>query len=195
MKLFLALLTVTILLGACKNNLKDAYTEKVKDRIEAAMNNENDKEGEIRKLKKLEPMTPQELKTLLPEMINDFKLEVDKSYCLNNMASGFYRGSDGAGFLLKVIDCAGGNAKSIALYSDADAIKAIGVAPKAVEINSKIIDFMGGKAMVTEYSMNDSYHSTILKYAVGNRLVIQASCVNMDIEQLKGVLKNLKLKV
>jgi hypothetical protein len=194
MKLLLALLAVAILLGACKNNLKNIITEKVKDRIATAMNNENEQDGRIKELEKLKPMTLHEMEALFPDVINDFKFEVDNFYCANNMAMAIYRRSDGVELGLTVIDCAGENAGMFELYPDE--LKSTSYAMGGVEVNSKAIDFMGGKAQVIEYSSKGSNdHSTLLKYLVGDRLLIQASGEHLDIEQLTEVLKNLKLRV
>jgi hypothetical protein len=146
-------------------------------------------------LHKLKPMTWQELTTLLPKEINDFKLLADdvNGYTVNTatILIGTYRRSDGAELTLQITDFAEKKFSSIRFMENmSKGLKEYGV----TEGNGKTIDFMGGKALVIKNKVDDI---NMLMFVAEDRLLITASAFSedMDVEQLIGALKNLKLKL
>jgi hypothetical protein len=213
MKLFLALLTITILSGACKNNQKNTITEKEVDGIidtkVYAKQIITDTDGihiNTGKLK-FKPVTEAKATTLLPKEINGFKLRIMPGLCPfydenNGVLWAFYDKSASAGFDLLIIDCAGKNVDltNLDYYKFLKDYVSVLSHKKFNDENFKIktrsIDFMGGKASVIEdFDTEEDKNSYVLAYVAESRYVIYASSEEgMDIEQLKGVLKNLKLK-
>jgi hypothetical protein len=195
----LTTVAVAILLFACSNNKKFSHTEKNADGTTTTttvdMNNLTSNTGDMSKkmedLKKLKPLTLDELKVLLPEEINGIKRSNFNANATMGfaMVEGGYHKNDSTEMQLVIYDCAGEAGSGIyglnywtrmSLQSEND------------NGYTKTVDFMDGKA-VESFEKNDQ--KTTFTYLANDRLLVMISGKNIDREEVIQTAKDLKLKM
>ena len=200
MRLILAsLLAVTILVSGCKNHNKITHTEKNADGststtsvdVSDLTNNTDAMNKKMEELKKLTPLTVDQLKGLLPEELNGIK----RSSFSANSTMGFavaeaeYRKDDSTVIKLDIYDCAGEAGAGI--YGLNYWTK-MNMQSESSDGYTKTFDFMGNKAVET-YEKNSNQYT--LTFAANDRLLVVLSGRNTGIDALKDAAKSLKLKV
>jgi alpha-L-fucosidase len=199
MRLILAsLLVVTILVSACKNHNKITHTEKNADGsttttsvdVSDLTNNTDAMNKKMEELKKLTPLTVDQLKGLLPEELNGIKRT---SFSANStmgfaVAEAEYRKDDSTVIKLDIYDCAGEAGAGI--YGLNYWTK-MNMQSESSDGYTKTFDFMGNKAVET-YEKNSNQYT--LTFAANDRLLVVLSGRNTGIDALKDAAKSLKLK-
>jgi hypothetical protein len=200
MRLILAsLLAVTILVSGCKNHNKITHTEKNADGsttttsvdVSDLTNNTDAMNKKMEELKKLSPLTVDQLKGLLPEELNGIKRT---SFSANStmgfaVAEAEYRKDDSTVIKLDIYDCAGEAGAGI--YGLNYWTK-MNMQSESSDGYTKTFDCMCNKAVETFEKNNNQY---TLTFAANDRLLVVLSGRNTGIDALKDAAKNLKLKV
>lgn len=213
MRFILSLLTIATVLGACRNMIFRRETEDgtvtVKTDLGSVFAEAGKWTKKIEELEKLEPMTIKELAALMPKEIGNFKLEgagteisdeesdaalnedeTDMSGMLTvswiNVA---YRKGNGAEIELTVQDCAGQGAYMSVL---AGSHMNMAIEANDGDFYTKTITFMDGTAIEM---VDKKDGSAMLTFMANGRFRIMAVSDNINIEELKEVMKNLKLNV
>jgi hypothetical protein len=145
----------------------------------------------MEELKKLTPLTLDQLKGLLPEELNGIK----RTSFTTNSTMGFavaeaeYRKDDSTVIKLDIYDCAGEAGAGI--YGLNYWTK-MNVQSESSDGYTKTIDFMGNRAVETYEKNNNQY---TLTYAAIDRLLVVLSGRNTGIDALKDAGKSLNPKV
>ena len=194
---FISLLIVCIAITAC-NSPKDKITIKDekgnKATIDVSSINEAAKKmeesnNETERLKKLAPLSIDQVKALIPEELLGIKRS---SFNANSamgvsVGKGTYRDGDKE-LDLEIIDCAGEMGASMyglryyTLWS---------FQQEDDNGYQKTIDFNGGKAVEKYTKSNERYELT---YFTNERFLVQLNGEKVGIDELKQVAKNLNLK-
>ena len=193
------LLVVSMLVAACNNHKKISTTEKNADGstttttmdVSDLSTSTDAMNKKMEELKKLTPLTIDQLKGLLPEELNGIK----RTSFTTNSTMGFavaeaeYRKDDSTVIKLDIYDCAGEAGAGI--YGLNYWTK-MNVQSESSDGYTKTIDFMGNRAVET-YEKNNNQYS--LTFAASDRLLVVLSGRNTGNEALKDAAKSLKLKV
>jgi len=200
MKYFFAmLLSFCFLFTACKNGTKVTHTETNDDGTttttsvetnnavtdEAAMNKK------MEELKKLPPLTIDQLKAILPEELNGIK----RTNFNANTAMGYavgeaeYQKDDTTKLNLVIYDCAGeaGSVMYLSTYWSR-----MNLQSENSQGYTKTIDFKGNKAMES-YEKSDNQYS--LTYSDADRLLVIITGRNISRDGLMDAAKSLNLKI
>ena len=198
-KLFASLLAVSLLVSACKNNKKVSVTDKNEDGTTTTttvdMNNVADNTDEMNKkmeeLKKLTPLTLDQLKALLPEELNGMKRKEFNTSSALGYAFGQakYEKDDTTSMDLTIYDCAGEAGAGI--YGLNYWTK-MNMQSESSNGYTKTIDLNGTKAVESYEKGNNQY---TLTYTANERLLVVLMGRNTDADALRSVAKNLNLKV
>ena len=193
------LLIASMLVAACNNHKKISHTEKNADGstttttmdVSDLSTSTDAMNKKMEELKKLTPLTLDQLKGLLPEELNGIK----RTSFTTNSTMGFavaeaeYRKDDSTVIKLDIYDCAGEAGAGI--YGLNYWTK-MNVQSESSDGYTKTIDFMGNRAVETYEKNNNQY---TLTYAAIDRLLVVLSGRNTGIEALKDAAKSLNLKV
>ena len=193
------LLIASMLVAACNNHKKISHTEKNADGstttttmdVSDLTTSTDAMNKKMEELKKLTPLTLDQLKGLLPEELNGIK----RTSFTTNSTMGFavaeaeYRKDDSTVIKLDIYDCAGEAGAGI--YGLNYWTK-MNVQSESSDGYTKTIDFMGNRAVETYEKNNNQY---TLTYAAIDRLLVVLSGRNTGIDALKDAAKSLNLKV
>ena len=198
MKQFSFLLLAVFLFLGCKNKSKFSHTEKNADGsttttsvdVASLTSNADEMTKKIEALKKLTPLTLDQLKTLLPEELNGIKRT---NFSANNamgfsIAEGEYKKDDNSELKLVIYDCAGeaGSGMFAMTYWTQ-----MNVQSENADGYVKSVDFNGGKAVE---SFKKGNNESSLTYVGDDRLLIIITGRGMDMNSVKQVAQNLSLK-
>lgn len=199
MKHLISILLAAFFLVACGNDKKVSVTEKNEDGtttktevdVKGIQSASNDIEKKMEELKKLTPLTLEELKALLPEELNGIK---QSNYSSSTMmgyafASADYKKDNKTNLQLALYDCAG--EAGAGWYSVTYWSKMSFQQESSTEY-TKTIDLMGAKA-VENY--NKESNRSQLTFSANNRLLIVLTGENMKPEELREAAKKLNLKI
>lgn len=198
-KAFFLSLASAFLLLACNNDKKITHTEKHEDgtvtttsfNVDNIEDQADEMSSRMEKLKTLTPLTLDELKALLPGELSG----VPRSNFNANSTMGFamaeseYQKDDTTEYKISIYDCAGEAGSGI--YGLSYWAK-MNMQQESSDGYTKTIDFQGDKA-VESYKKDDNESS--LTYVVGERLLVVLTGRNIGMDQLKGIAKDLKLKI
>jgi len=198
-KLFASLLAVSLLFFACKNDKKVTVTDKNEDGTTTTttvdMNNAVDNSEEMNKkmeeLKKLTPLTLDQLKALLPEELNGMKRKEFNTSSALGYAFGQakYEKDDTTEIELTIYDCAGEAGAGI--YGLNYWTK-MNMQSESSNGYTKTIDLSGTKAVESFEKGSNQY---TLTYTANERLLVVLTGRNTGTDALRNVAKNLNLKV
>jgi alpha-L-fucosidase len=198
MKQFSILLLAVIFFAACKNKTKFSHTEKNADGtttttsvdVASLTSNADEMTKKMEALKKMAPLTLDQLKALLPEEINgikrtDFNANSTMGF---SIAEGTYKKDDSSEIKLAIYDCAGeaGSGMFAMTYWTQ-----MNVQSENADGYVKTVDFNGAKA-VEAYKKGNNESS--LTYVSDGRLLIILTGKGMDMNSVKQVAQNLNLK-
>jgi len=190
MRKFIPILSAILLLAACNSN-KDKITIKddkgnkatidLSDLKKAAEKIEDNK-GKTDDLKKLTPLTLDQMKTLLPDELMGMKRTSFNTSSAMGFAvgTGRYKGDDKE-LKLEIMDCAGEMGANI--YN----LRFFSLWNYQQEDDNgyqKTIDFNGGKA-IEKYSKNSNRHE--LTYFTGDRFIVNVEGKNTGLDAVKEV--------
>jgi hypothetical protein len=197
-QLLLPALLATLTFTACNNDKKVTATEKSADGTETttsvdvkAMSSSADEmTKKMEALKKLTPLTTDQLKALLPEEINGIKqTEYNTSAAAGYaLAQGEYKKDDSTEVELMIYDCAG---EAGSAWYSLSYWGAMNYQQENSSEYTKTIDFMGGKALENYHKNN---HETTLTYVTNDRLLVVLKGRNMSPDEIKAAAQSLKLK-
>lgn len=196
--LILTCMIAASLLTACNNNKKTSgitvTSEDGKEKVTVDPNIVS-KTGEamtekIEELKKLTPLSLDQLKAMVPEELMGMKRS---SFAANSMmgtgtCNATYKGDDGKELKVTIFDCAGEAGAGI--YS----LRYWTMWNFQQEDDNgyqKTVDFNGGKAIEKYSKSNDEYGLT---YVANDRLLVVLEGEKMGLDGVKDAAKNLNLK-
>jgi hypothetical protein len=193
------LLVSGILFTACNNNRSKAITitsadgkSKVSIDVNSAPVSSDDMQKKVDELKKLTPLTPDQLKALLPEEIIGMK----RSSFEANTAMGFAvaeakytDSSTGKQINVSIFDCAGEAGAGI--YS-LNYWTRMSMESESDNGYQKTVDFGGQKAVESYEKGSDTYELT---YVASNRLLATIKGEKTGLDAVKQVAQSLNLKV
>lgn len=197
MKSFLIILISATTLASCHVNPNKITVKSDDGKSSATIDvsgvekNANEMQNKADALKKLIPLTMDELKALLPQEVNG----VQRSSFNVNTAMGIsvgeaeYKKNDTTSIKIGVYDCAG---ETGAAYYSASYWLKMNMQSESDNGYTKTIDLMGGKAVETYEKSSDHY---TLVYLGNDRVLVSLEGTNISDEELKGIAKNLNLKV
>ena len=197
MKTFLILLTSAIILVACHSNpgkitvkSDDGKTSATVD-LSTAEKNANEMQNKAEELKKLAPLTTDELKALLPEEVNGIQRSSFNVTTAMGISVGEaeYKKDDTTSIKLALYDCAG---ETGAAYYSASYWMKMNMQSESDNGYTKTIDFMNGKAVETFEKSSNHY---TLVYLGNDRVLVTIESYNISDDTLKDVAKNLNMKV
>jgi hypothetical protein len=194
-----SLLAMGVLI-ACNNNKPKAVTitsDDGKSKVSVDMNSvaaaSNDMQKKMEELKKLTPLTADQLKTMLPEELMGMKRS---SFNANSMmgfasAEATYRDSDSGDkqIDLSIFDCAGEAGAGV--YSLSYWTK-MNMQSETDNGYSKTVDFNGQKAVESYDKAEDRYELT---YVAADRLLVTVKGEKTGLDAVKQTAQNLNLKV
>ena len=172
-----------------KDDKGNKATIDISDTKEAAKKVEENA-GKAEELKKLTPLTIDQVKALIP---NELMGMSRSSFSANSamgvsVGEGTYKGENDKEIKLEIIDCAGEmganwyNMRFFTLWN---------FQQEDDNGYQKTIDFNGGKAIEKYSKSNDHYELT---YFAGDRFIVQLDGEKVGIDALKQVAGNLNLK-
>ena len=141
-------------------------------------------------LKKLTPMTVDQIKAMLPEQLMGIKRS---SFDANSMmgfatADADYKKNDTTNIKITVMDCAGEAGSS---FYALNYWTKMTIQSENDQGFTKTIDFMGGKAVEDYKKYNNTY---TLTFTANDRLLITLQGQNVTMDQLMDAAKSLNLK-
>ena len=199
MKTIVALLLVaSLIFAACNNDKpKDSITISDKDgkeKITIDPTKMQDAAQDMQQLKeeltKLTPLTPDELKALVPEeLMGAARAGLDVNAAMGaTVANADYKINDSTKLKLEIVDCAGpGGAGMFGMQY----LNMINVNSDDEDEYVKTIDFNGGKAFE---NCKKNRNRCTLAYFSGNRFLVSLRGDNVGIDALKDLAKGLKIK-
>ena len=199
MKTIVALLLVaSLIFAACNNDKpKDSITISDKDgkeKITIDPTKMQDAAQDMQQLKeeltKLTPLTPDELKALVPEeLMGAARAGLDVNAAMGaTVANADYKINDSTKLKLEIVDCAGpGGAGMFGMQY----LNMINVNSDDEDEYVKTIDFNGGKAFE---NCKKNRNRCTLAYFSGNRFLVSIRGDNVGIDVLKDLAKGLKIK-
>jgi hypothetical protein len=183
----------SFLFSACNNNKKPVGTEDAKEKTANAeeMQEASDRvQKKTEELGELTPLTPDELKVLLPEELIGAKKITAQANSVNGtgLVRSQYILNDSAEFQVSVSDCGGPGGAG---YYNRQAISMLNKQSKADEENTKTVDLKDEKAL---QHCNSAETNCSFTYFDGNRFWVIISGKNIPPDDLKQAAKDLKLK-
>ncbi|MFI5187622.1 MAG: hypothetical protein ACHQF0_12905 [Chitinophagales bacterium] len=194
----LSLLTMGIFLASCNNNKPKPLTitsDDGKSKVSVDMSSvtaaTSDMQKKMDELKKLTPLSTDQLKTMLPEEIMGMKRS---SFNANSMmgfasAEATYKDSSSEKQInLSIFDCAGEAGAGV--YSLSYWTK-MNMQSETDNGYTKSVDFNGQKAVESYEKGNDSYELT---YVASDRLLVTVKGEKTGLDAVKQTAQNLNLK-
>jgi hypothetical protein len=185
-------------IAACKNRSKTMTitSEDGKSKVSVDVNSaaaaSDDMQKKVEELKKLTPLTTDQLKTMLPEQVMGMK----RSSFNANSAMGFasaearYKNeNDDKEIELSIFDCAGEAGAGV--YSLSYWTK-MSMQSESDNGYTKTVDFNGGKAVETYEKGSDRYELT---YVASDRLLVSVKGEKTGLDAVKQAAQGLDLKV
>jgi hypothetical protein len=199
MKPVILWLLVATMLVACKNKQSKTMTitsddgkSKVSVDVNSAAATGDEMQKKMEELKKLTPLTTDQLKALLPEELMGMKRS---SFNANSMmgyanAEATYKNeNDDKNIELNIFDCAGEAGAGI--YSLSYWTK-MSMQSESDNGYTKTVDFGGNKAVETYEKGGDRYELT---YVAADRLLVTVKGEKVGLDAVKQVAQGLNLKV
>ena len=193
----LVLITITLILGACKNNKQKETVITSKDGKEKVTINSNqmqnalqDMEKQKLELEKLTPLSTDQLKAMIPENLMGAKrTNISASSAMGaGSVQGEYELNDSTRISLNIYDCAGSAGAGI--YS-MQYMSLINFQQDSEDEYTKTIDFNGGKAFEhCEKATNDC----TISYFSGGRFLVTLEGDHVGADALKQAAKGLNIK-
>jgi hypothetical protein len=194
---FLLLLAATFFLS-CKNKNQLTHTEKNADGtttttsvdVASLTSNTDEMANKMEALKKMKPLTLDQLKALLPAEINGIQRS---SFNANStmgfsVAEGEYKKDDNTELKLVIYDCAG--EAGSAMYGMTFWTK-MNMQSESSDGYVKTVDLNGDKAVESYQKTNNE---SSLTYVGDERLLIVITGKNMDVNAVKQAAQSLQLK-
>ena len=196
-RIYALMLAAPLLLAACNTKPKNSVTinsEDGKEKVTVDLNQAQaaaaDMQQKTEELKKLTPVTLDQLKAMIPEVLAGGKRT---NYSANSamgasMAEATYKVNDSTDVRISIFDCAG--EAGAGLYG----MQYLGMFNMQSETETeytKTIDFNGGKAI--ESAKKDGSHSS-LTYVTGGRFLVTMEGDHMQAEAIKTIASHLDLK-
>jgi len=197
MKKFFTLLLSAIAIASC-NNDPGKFTVKSDDGkstatvdLSNAEKNAEQMQNKAEELKKLAPLTVDQLKALMPEELAGIKRTTHNASTAMGIAVGEaeYRKEDNSLIRLAVYDCAG---ETGAAYYSATYWMKMNMQSESDNGYTKTVDFMNGKAVETYDKSSNKY---TLVYLGNDRVLVSLEGENISLDALKDAAKSLDLKV
>jgi hypothetical protein len=195
----LCLLIVTGSLVACKNNKSNTMTitskdgkSKVSVDVNSAAAVSDDMQKKMEELKKLTPLTTDQLKTMLPEQLMGMKRSSFNANSMMGFASAeatYKNETDDKEIELNILDCAGEAGAGV--YSLSYWTK-MSMQSESDNGYTKTVDFNGGKAVETYEKGSDRYELT---YVASDRLLVTVKGEKTGLDAVKQTAQGLNLKV
>jgi hypothetical protein len=201
-RLLLSTFAASLLFASCGNDAKVKSVTKNEDgtttttsydaeSIQKMADAGDEMTKKTEELKKLTPLTLEQLKSLLPEELNGIKRT---NYNTQNamgyaVAEGDYNAEDNKGLKVVIYDCAGEAGAS--MYS-LTYWGAMNFQQESEKEYTKTIEFNGGKA-IENYRKDDNI--TTLTYVANDRMVVVLTGNKMDPGSVKDAAQKLELKL
>lgn len=196
MKKMFAFLALTAI-AACHSNPNkitvksdDGKTTATVD-LSNAEKNATEMQNKAEELKKLTPMSTDDLKALLPAEVNGMQRSSFNVTAAMGISVGEaeYRKDDNTSIKLAVYDCAG---ETGAAYYSASYWMKMNMQSESDNGYTKTIDLMNGKAVET-YEKSSNHYTLI--YLGNDRVLVSIDGYNVSDDAMKDVAKSLNLKV
>jgi len=200
MKLFIfCLLVAAVSILACNNNKSKTMTiksadgkSKVSVDVNSAAAVSNDMQKKMEELKKLTPLTTDQLKTMLPEQLMGMKRSSFNANSMMGFASAeatYKNENDDKEIELNILDCAGEAGAGV--YSLSYWTK-MSMQSESDNGYTKTVDFNGDKAVETYEKGSDRYELT---YVASDRLLVTVKGEKTGLDAVKQTARDLNLKV
>jgi len=195
----LYLFIATLPIVACKNNNPKTMTVTSKDgksKVSVDVNSaaavSDDMQKKMEELKKLTPLTTDQLKTMLPEELMGMKRSSFNANSMMGFASAeatYKNETDDKEIELNILDCAGEAGAGV--YSLSYWTK-MSMQSESDNGYTKTVDFNGGKAVETYEKGGDRYELT---YVASDRLLVTVKGEKTGLDAVKKTAQGLNLKV
>jgi len=191
-------LVICFFFSACKGKDKDGTTTITTDNGKTTLTVDpsktetvaNDMQKKTDELKKLAPMTLDQIKAMLPEELLGMKRSSFNANAMMGFASADaeYKKDDTSNVKLTVMDCAGEAGSS---FYALNYWTKMTMESENDQGYTKTVDFLGGKAVEDYKKYNNSY---TLTFTANDRLLITLQGTNVSLDTLKDAAKALNLK-
>ncbi len=190
MKRILFAVSALWLMAACDSGKKTNKNESQEAVVKSATTQVDERTQKVEQLKKLSPLTLEQMRVLLPQELDSVK---EKNYVASTqfgygIASVEYP-KKSAGIKVTLYDCAGEMGSPIYFENYWNTLN---INDESGIAYTKTIDFMGGKAV--EKYQKDINLSTIT-FAIRDRLIVMVEGKNMKPEELREKAKKLHGKI
>lgn len=194
----LCLVIVTVSIAACKNRSKTMTitSEDGKSKVSVDVNSatavSDDMQKKVEELKKLTPLTTDQLKTMLPDQVMGMKRSSFNANSTMGFASAearYKNENDDKEIELSIFDCAGEAGAGV--YSLSYWTK-MSMQSESDNGYTKTVDFNGGKAVETYEKGSDRYELT---YVASDRLLVSVKGEKTGLDAVKQAAQGLDLKV
>lgn len=198
MKKFILMMFASIALLSCHQNKPGTITVKSDDGkstatvdLSSAEKNTQEMQNKAEELKKLTPLTIDQLKALLPEELEGIKRSSFNASTAMGIAVGEaeYRKDDNTVLKLAIYDCAG---ETGAAYYSASYWMKMNMQSESDNGYTKTVDLMDGKAVESYDKPGNRY---TLVYLGNDRVLVSLEGENISAETLRNVAKGLNMKV
>lgn len=198
-RVILSLVVAILAIVACKNNKSKTMTitsddgkSKVSVDVNSAAAVSDDMQKKMEELKKLTPLTTDQLKTMLPEELMGMKRSSFNANSMMGFASAeatYKNETDDKEIELNILDCAGEAGAGV--YSLSYWTK-MSMQSESDNGYTKTVDFNGGKAVETYEKGGDRYELT---YVASDRLLVTVKGEKTGLDAVKQTAQGLNLKV
>lgn len=191
-------MAIALFLSACKGKDKDGTTTITTDNGKTTLTVDptktetvaNEMEKKTEELKKLAPLTLDQIKAMLPAELLGMKRSSFNANAMMGFATADadYKKDDTSNVKLTVMDCAG---ESGSAFYALNYWTKMTMESENDQGYTKTVDFMGGKAVEDYKKYNNSY---TLTFTANDRLLITLQGQNISLNVLKDAAKALNLK-
>ena len=198
-RVILSLVVAILTIVACKNNKSKTMTitsddgkSKVSVDVNSAAAVSDDMQKKMEELKKLTPLTTDQLKTMLPDELMGLKRASFNANSMMGFASAearYKNENDDKQIELNILDCAGEAGAGV--YSLSYWTK-MSMQSESDNGYTKTVDFDGKKAVETYDKGGDRYELT---YVASDRLLVTMKGEKTGLDAVRQAAQGLKLKV
>jgi hypothetical protein len=200
MKRIIYFFVAFVFIAACNSNKKDSDLtvtsndgkEKTKIDLSEAVNTTDDLNKKMEELKKLTPLTTDQLKSLLPEEMLGMKRTNFEAASMGgySVADATYRKdqNDEAYISVSVVDCAGNSGAS---YYSAMYWTKMSITKESDDGYTKTVNWNGSRAIESYDKSRDRYEVT---YFSGDRYLVTLKGGKTGLDLVKQVADNLRLQ-
>jgi len=198
-RVILSLVVAILTIVACKNNKSKTMTitsddgkSKVSVDVNSAAAVSDDMQKKMEELKKLTPLTTDQLKTMLPDELMGLKRASFNANSMMGFASAearYKNENDDKQIELNILDCAGEAGAGV--YSLSYWTK-MSMQSESDNGYTKTVDFDGNKAVETYDKGGDRYELT---YVASDRLLVTMKGEKTGLDAVKQAAQGLNLKV